>query len=287
MLDIASIARKSGLLEQDQVSWNDKDVPLHQRGVSASWLVKFVHHVLDAGGEVADQNECDRLASIRYDTPWPTSVALNPNSGTPTGFVVNEVIVPLTNTRRLPLYALVPERYRREPDVFISHAWSNPLAESAPASTLYTLDSRLRSWGPRDFIWIDFACYNQHYAECIADDMKDVIRAIGRLGIPMINSVPFSRLWCLWELLCAHVVGASIEMYEANSSAYDMGMILDRFDYDFRSVENADTTLKADKDNILAAMESTFGSIPQADEYVRNLAKSMLSKHSDKPWNRA
>jgi len=34
-------------------------------------------------------------------------------------------------------------------------------------------------------------------------------------------------------------------------------------------------------------MVSTFGSLQKADEYVRQLVNGMLSKDSDKPWNRS
>ena len=144
----------------------------------------------------------------------------------------------------------------------------------------------MKSWSPRNFVWIDFACYNQYRVECVADDMRAVIGSIGRVGIPMINSVPFSRLWCLWEILCAHLADAKLEMYEANGSAYDMGFVADRFQEEFRSVERAATTLPQDRELILEAMISTFGSIAKADERLRQLVNSMLSKQSDKPWNK-
>jgi hypothetical protein len=286
MLDLDSIAQKTGLIAEDKLSWNDNDIPLHKRGVSVSWLIDFVHEVDRAWQDVVKQHERDRKASLYFDAPWPDPLPFAPDLRMSAVFLVNYVIRPMTRVVGAPLYVRVPEQCRRKPDVFVSHAWSNPLACWGAFSTLYTLDSPLRSWEPRKFVWIDLACYNQHRVECVAEDMRAVIASVGRVGIPMINSVPFSRLWCLWELLCAHLADAKLEMYEANGSAYDLGFLADRFQDEFRSVEHPATTLPEDRERILEAMISTFGSIAKADEHLRQLVNSMLSKQSDKPWNK-
>jgi hypothetical protein len=287
MLDLESIAQKTGLITEDKLSWSDDEIPLHKRGVSVSWLIDFVHEVDRAWQDVVKQHESDQLASIRYDGPWPAPLPFSADLGMTAEFLVPNVIRPMTLARGAPLFALVPEQYRAEPDLFVSHAWNNPLARGAgPFCTLYSLHSPLSASGPREFVWIDFACYNQHRVECVADDMKAVISSIGRVGIPMINSVPFTRLWCLWEILCAHLGDAPLEFYEANGSAYDLGFLANRFREEFKSVECAATTLPEDREQILEAMISTFGSIARADEYVLQLVDTKLSKDSDKPWNR-
>jgi hypothetical protein len=116
--------------------------------------------------------------------------------------------------------------------------------------------------------------------------MKAVVESIGRVGIAMINAVPFSRLRCLWENLCAHTAQAELVMFEANGSAYDIGYMAGVFAQEFQSVEHAMTTLPEDRKQILGAMVSTFGSIEAADHYLRGLVLGMLSQDSDKPWKR-
>jgi hypothetical protein len=69
-------------------------------------------------------------------------------------------------------------------------------------------------------------------------------------------------------------------------SAYNIGMASDAFWYEFKSVENASITLAVDREQILEAMIATFGSIQETDQYLRGLVDTMLSKHSDKPWNK-
>lgn len=194
MLDLQSIADKTGLLAEDRLSWSDTLVPLHKRGVSVSWLINFAHEVVRAHIAVVEQYERDKVASIRYDTPWPKPLPSTSGGGATTESLVNEVIRPLTQGLAAPLFVRVPDQYKGEPQVFVSHAWSNNLVYNGLGSSLYALDSPLRSWGPRRFVWIDFACYNQHRVECVADDMKTVIASIGRLGPPWINSVPLTRL---------------------------------------------------------------------------------------------
>lgn len=284
-LDLGAIAEEIGLIPEDKLSWSDNDVPLHKRGVSCSWLIKFVHRVDDAWQAVVKRHERDTLASYRYDGPSPDPLPFHPGLEVTPEFLVEYVIKPMTQALAAPLFARVPDQYKGEPDVFISHPWKNHLASANAFATLYAVDSPLRSYDAREFIWIDIACYNQHRVECVAGDMKAVIASIRRLGFPVGNIEPFKRLWCIWELLCAHVVDARIEVYEPHNSPYNLGLLADRFCEEFKSVERADISKLDDRDQILEAMISTFGSIPEADEYVRHLANSMLSKQSHKPWN--
>ena len=105
-------------------------------------------------------------------------------------------------------------------------------------TTLYAIVHSYNASGSRPkFVWLDLICYNQHRAEAIAADMESVIASIGRVDLPMVNAVPFSRLWCLWELLCAHVTGADVNLWEANGSVYDIGFLARRFKDEFVSVE--------------------------------------------------
>jgi hypothetical protein len=212
--------------------------------------------------------------------PLPFPVNLEPSVP---AFLVPHVIKPLTRELQAPLYVLVPPDQRGRPDVFISHAWSNPLIGFA-ASSLYAIGAMGKHPVPTH-VWLDVVCYNQHKPEAIADDMKSVIRSIGKLVLPMVNTAPFSRLWCLWELLCAHLTQAEVLIEEANTNVHDLGLVDKAFRTEFKSVEQANTTLPQDRRQILEAMVATFGSIDATDEYLRRLILARLSNDSDKPWN--
>ena len=135
-------------------------------------------------------------------------------------------------------------------------------------------------------MWIDVVSYNQHRVESIAADMKAVVASIGRLGIPIINSVPFYPSLVSVGVAVRSCGQAQVEVYEANGSAYDLGFLSRGFLEEFKSVERAATTLPEDREQILAAMTATFGSISATDEHIRGLISTMLSTDSDKPWNR-
>jgi hypothetical protein len=286
MLDLDAIANKTGLLTESELTWRDEDIPLHKRGVSLGWLIDFLKEVDRNWQAVVEQHEREKRASYWFDVPEPDPLPFCANVEMTPLFVVNHVIRPITQVLAGPLFARLPTQHRGQPDLFVSHAWSNPLVGGNAFATLYALDSPMRSCGSIKYVWVDVVCYNQHRVETIANDMKAVVASIGRIGIPMINSVPFSRLWCLWELLCAHVGQAKVEVYEPSASPYDMGFLANRFREEFKSVDRAVTTLPEDREQILDAMVATFGSISKADEHIRGLANSMLSKESDKPWNR-
>jgi hypothetical protein len=287
MLNLDNIAKKSGLRDESDVSWSDDHVPLHTRGVQVEWLNDFVWAVYREWHEVMERHESQRRASVYFDhVPEPSPLPFPVGQEMTSAFLVPNVIRPMTKLLAAPLFARVPDEYRGHPDLFVSHAWNNPLVGNAFAE-LEALVSPYAGRGTTKYAWLDVVCYNQHRVEAIAVDMKAIVASIGRVGIPMINSVPFSRLWCLWELLCAHVSQAQVVVYEANGSVYDLGYLARCFQEEFQSVERAATTLPSDREQILNAMVSTFGSLQKADEYVRQLVNGMLSKDSDKPWNRS
>ncbi len=287
MLNLDTIAKKSGLREEGDISWRDGDVPLHERGVHLEWLNDFVWNVSRDWQDILEQHEYHRKANIYFDNvPEPSPLPFPAGQEMTSAFLVANVIQPMTEVFAGPLFARIPKEYIGRPDLFVSHAWSNPLVGNAFAE-LEALRRPYVKRGTTEYVWLDVVCYNQHRAESVAADMKAIVASIGRVGIPMVNSVPFSRLWCLWELLCAHVAEAEVHVYEATGSVYDLGYLARCFHDEFKSVERAATTLSSDRDQILSAMVSTFGSIQKTDDYVHLLVDGMLSKDSDKPWNRA
>ena len=62
-----------------------------------------------------------------------------------------------------------------------------------------------------------------------------------------------------------------------------MGLVLRNFENTFVSVDRAETTWPADRDAILSAMIDTFGSIAQANVFVREAVNSRLTSDADKP----
>jgi hypothetical protein len=240
MLNLEAIAAASGLTSQDAGDWSDAAVPLSKRGVSLTWLKRF----LDANGgdqeRIVDTYKRDKRYSIMGDVPWPEPLPWDIERGALQGAsLVSRVIRPLTVHSATPLYAHVPEEHRGPPDVFVSHAWANPLIAS-----LHAIHEPYRKRDPVEFVWLDLVCYNQHRVEAIAGDMQSVISAIGRVALATANTVPFQRLWCLWELLCAHLAGARVELCEITSQSSDLGLFIWYFESKFESVERAETTTR-------------------------------------------
>jgi hypothetical protein len=285
-LDFDALAAATGLLPDD-AAWDDAAVPLHERGVRLDWTIDFLKEVERQRTAIVERHASQQRASQYIDAvPWPAPLPAAATGELTGELVVEHVVKPLTAGSRAPFFARVPAAHRSRPAAFVSHAWTNPLIGGTAFTTLYAMAHAYRSAGPAPFVWVDFACYNQHRVEAIADDMRAVIGAIGSVALPMINAVPFSRLWCLWELLCAHVTGAKVDLWEANGSAHDLGFLARTFEEAFVSVERAATRLDADRRRILDAMVDAFGSIGEADRHLKRLVLDQLSKEADKPWNR-
>ena len=284
MLDLDAIRNETGLLLPPVDSG---DVPaLQDRGVTVEWLVGFAKSADRALSRYWETRDYQSRASLHFDNvPDPPPALYARGQEITSHFLTATVVQPLTAACLTPLYSLVPEGSRGKPDLFLSHAWGNPLVGYA-SSELLALYSAVRSGPAPMHVWLDIVSYNQHRAEAIAADMKTVVASIGRLGLPLFNDLPFSRLWCLWELLCAHIAGAEIVLFEPNTSAHDLGLVLHNFEETFISVDRAETTLAADRDAILSAMIDTFGSVAQANAFVREAVTSRLTGDSDKPWNR-
>jgi hypothetical protein len=283
-LDLDTIRDETGLLMQPAEGGG---VPaLHDRGVTVEWLVDFAKSADRARSRYWEMRDYQSRGSLYFDNvPDPPPPLYARGQEITSHFLTAKVVQPLTAAFVTPLYSLVPEHARAKPDLFLSHAWGNPLVGCA-SSELLALYSSFRSGPAPKYVWLDIVSYNQHRAEAIAADMKTVVASIGCLGLPLFNELPFRRLWCLWELLCAHIAGAEIVIFEPNTSAHDLGLVLHNFEETFISVDRAETTVAADRDAILSAMVDTFGSIAQANAFVREAVASRLTSDADKPWNR-
>jgi len=288
MPGLHTVRASSGLMGEGETDWIDAPVPLEERGVRLEWLLGFLKNVGDAWQETIRQHEYQARAAMYFDgvpepDPLPFPRDLEPSVP---WFLVAHVIKPLTRNLEGPLYALVPPDQRGRPDVFISHTWNNPLIGFA--ADLWAIGNMSKHRVP-SHVWLDVVCYNQHQEEviAIAEEMKSVIRSIGKLMLPMVNTAPFSRLWCLWELLCAHDTEADILIEEPNTNVHDLGLVARAFRKIFVSVEQLKTTLPDDRRQILEAMVATFGSIEATNEYLRRLVSGQLSQDFHKPfWRR-
>jgi hypothetical protein len=298
IMDINWIAKENGLLSED-ISWNDNTVPLSDCGVRYEWIQNFlqgIQNYIDKSWEFYDSHSkayeylnFSDLIREPIEPKIPRDEDITPE------FIVPNFIKPLTIKSKSPLYARVPSEFRGKPDVFVSHSWNQILPITINLIVSYRMygmvDPRYNEgplhgkprYGENPYLWIDVISYNQHKVESIADDMKAIIRFIGNLALPIptynrMFKTPFSRLWCLWELLCAYETKSEILLCDTAMARADVGKGFELFQKSFSSVSNASTTLEKDKVEILNAIISTFGSIDAADKYIRQLIDKFLPK---------
>ena len=277
-MDINLIAEETGLLSED-LSWNDNNVPLQKRGVEIDWIIEFFHKIdKDMRSEwdlyySSYKGYYERLVDLPKGARPPTEPILELQQITP-AFVVPNFIKPLTMKSKSPFYARVPLEFRGTPNLFVSHPWSQKLVGGSSFCTLYVIKKmfeRLHLTG-NNYVWIDIISYNQHRVENIAYDMDVIISDIGTLGLPVVDSTPFSRLWCLWEILCANKTKSKIDVIaEPSGFRNDQGFVVQMFKNKFRSVTDAQTTLEKDRIEILRAINSTFGSTENANKFIREI----------------
>ena len=272
---------KKWLLPIEECSWSEDDVPLGQRGVRFGWLYDFLggtwENVNAYVGRIWDQFRSQQNASMYgpWDVPWPDHPEypedLAENLRT-TRQLVSNLIVPVTNSILAPLYARVPPAHRGRPSIFLSHTWDSNAFAGGHGSLDIVLDHNRDS-----FVWVDIASYNQNSvkSETIAADMRSIISDIGKVAFILTTEPFFTRSWCLWEVVCGHGTGAEVTIYDQilriqkkywSSEAGQMPQ-------KFRSVLDLSASQESDREQILNLLISTFGSIEQADEYVRNLLR--------------
>lgn len=249
-----------GLLDPRRASWNDIDVPLHERGVRLGWLRDFVGRCL------------------------PTTM-VHPSRAEPAMHeLMEQHIKPVTNSLRAPLYALVPMHERGKPTAFLSYSWNNPVLSGQSLYQCGTLDAfGNRRQGRADiddeFVWMDVVCYNQYTLKsaAIGVDMEKVISSIGRMYIAVTPTPLFDRLWCLWELLASLKHRCKIEFCLAPLNGRTENRIMSNdFFQAFDGFENARATVAGDYRLLLDAILRDYGSIRAADDHVRQLLRGEL-----------
>ena len=112
-MDIDVIAEKSGLLPEGECSWEERDVPLRDRGVSLKWLYNFSRAVESHLDDLWKQFDYqDRAARYFDNVPEPVAPEFPRDQAMTPAFRVPNVILPLTRNLQSPLYARIPLEQR-------------------------------------------------------------------------------------------------------------------------------------------------------------------------------
>ena len=79
----------------------------------------------------------------------------------------------------------------------------------------------------------------------------------------------------MWEVVCGRQTGAEVMIYDQILRIQKKYWTTEagQMPPDFSSVADLSASVDADREEILNLLISTFGSIAQADEYVRNLLR--------------
>jgi len=108
---------------------------------------------------------------------------------------------------------------------------------------------------------------------CRGEDMNQIISSVSRIAFVLTTEPFWTRSWCLWELVCAHGVGAEVKIYDQimrikkkywSSEAH---LVPPKF----RSVADLSATKASDQQQILDALVRTFGSVRRANEHIRKI----------------
>lgn len=278
------------LLSDENVTWDERSVPLARRGVSFSWLLQFARASDRGIGELWDDfhekshrhgnanlfrpdGVAETQLTDRFTKPPPPPY---PEGDLTVRDFVSSVVIPVTRGIKAPLYAKIPPEYRGEPSMFISHTWDSNMFGQ------FGFIGAMTGTGHPDpgFVWIDFACYNQHRVESVAGDMMSIVSQIGTVAFALTERPFWSRLWCLWELMCAHRSGAQIQVRDVNIHTPKYAAPRP----DFTSITDALASKQEDRRSLVDEILAVFGSIKHADNHVRKLlAESGVDHGTERP----
>ena len=262
--------------------WREEDVPPSERGVSLHWLARFVADrwasvneprrlAIEKGERARAHNKAGRWG--RHDMPDMEIPEVPPYYFLNTHGLKSEFILPLTQDIRAPLFALVPPEHRGRPTAFISHTW-NSLLIGPQQQRIGTLDAVYED--KDEFVWIDFACYNQHTVENrnISADMHGVIKAINKVVVAVTPTPLYNRSWCLWELYCADTIGLTPVFRACHGFRNDKIQAVNALYRSFSGVENARSiTVQAEKE-IRDAIVSRYGGVEKANAAIKDMLQA-------------
>jgi len=186
----------------------DLEVPVHLRAVSYKWFMAWSkRHAGLRGG-------CSKCCH-------------------PPTYCLLDVVKAASAEHTSSFWAVLPKEARREgADIFVSHAWGQPLSATRRALRnwhnsrwIYDLGrekNEKKGWcclkpSRRDpSIWFDVIAINQHPGKKNAEDVEklgETLGSIGRLVLCSDTSLsPLSRSWCLFELVTAFQTNARIDI---------------------------------------------------------------------------
>jgi hypothetical protein len=264
--------------------WREEDVPPSERGVSLHWLCAFVadcqvqvnearRAAIEQSERARAHNEAERWG--RHDMPNMEIPEVPPYYFLNTNGLVSQFVVPLTQEIRGSLFALVPPEHRGRPTAFISHTWKS-LLFGPQRQRIGTLDAVNQE--KDEFVWIDFACYNQHTVahRDISADMHRVIETIGKLVVAVTPTPLYSRSWCLWELHSADTIGLTPAFRVCSGFRNDKIQGVNALYRSFSGVENTHSDSRQAEEEIRDAFIGNYGSVEKANTAIKEMLKRQL-----------
>jgi hypothetical protein len=108
---------------------------------------------------------------------------------------------------------------------FISHAWKYEFADAISSLSLWRDSKQSHTSAATEttsvFVWFDIATVPQHHNKQLSlpenffyNEFREGIKSIGStvlIAIPMLNPIPLTRAWCVWEIYCSLEAGARFE----------------------------------------------------------------------------
>jgi Ankyrin repeats (3 copies)/Ankyrin repeat len=269
--------------------WREEDVTPAERGVSLHWLDWFVsdrwasvnepHRLaIEEGKEARAHNEAGKWGL--HDMPDKDIPEIPPSYFLNAHGLQKKFILPLTKDIRAPLFALAPPEHRGRPTAFISHTW-NSLLMGPERQRIGTFDA---VFDRKDaFVWIDFACYNQHTVDNtnISEDMRAIIKAINHVVVAVTPTPLYNRSWCLWELYCADTIGLAPTFSIRSGFRNDKIQAVNALYRSFSGVENARSINDQAEQEIRNAIINRHGGLEKANVAI----KEMLKRQLDSKWH--
>lgn len=281
-VDLARFPSLGWIVSSAPTSWSDSDVLLAQRGVRVSWLVGWVRSLIEDINrpridaiEQAQQAMYHNKAGMwgLHDQPDMVVPTIPRHALLNVRMLVEHFVLPLTSALRAPLWAYVPTEQRGKPDFFVSHTW-NSLLLGPPQQEIGTLDAIEHL---DHYAWIDFVAYNQHTIESIPTDMEAVIGEIGKVIFAGTPVPTLSRIWCLWELLCANRTGTDFDIAIRPGYRNDKILAVNTLYRSFVGVEKAVATKPEDLKIISNEVLAQFGSAETANEHFDRSLRERFS----------
>mmetsp|Transcript_23615 Transcript_23615/g.35124 ORF Transcript_23615/g.35124 Transcript_23615/m.35124 type:complete len:292 (-) Transcript_23615:422-1297(-) len=225
--------------------------------------------------------------------------------------VVNDIVKPMTEDKQLEWVQTDLDCDVGVASHFASHAWGNPFVCLVEALVSHQLGTTLanqarRTWsldkilhelenvGNKNYYWIDLFCKNQWLPAPAAEEFRRSIREPGKVVVclhPFPRALPFSRIWCIFELMTVISEDADLVcslshsmyrevgelMYESDKKRDSMDQKRDKILLDIRDkligsidVRNATASVESDIAMILDQVSQLSGGANAMNDIVRH-----------------